>query len=71
MDARTRQKALGIDPDDYFDVRSELLDNEDQLIEGARRLGIDSVPDSECGGEASIYLGDVPPENIREIEDGS
>ncbi len=67
MDEDERKEALGIEPGEYFDVRSELLGGEDDLIEAGRRFGSNSVYDRECGGEASIYLGTVSPENLREV----
>lgn len=70
MDADDRHTALGVEPGEYYDVRDDLLGGEEDLIEARRRFGSSSVYDPECGGEASIYLGTVPPESIREV-DGS
>lgn len=63
MDPHDRHRILGVKPDDYFDVRSELHRHR-WLRNRAHKAGINSVPDRECGGEASIYLGDVPPEQV-------
>jgi len=69
MDPDQRAAAFGLDPnEEYFDIRSELHGNEDRLIAIARRLGINAVYDHECGGEASIYLGEIPPEKLRRVD---